>query len=163
LLAGRHLVSTLGVVKTAQEDATEIPARLRRAVGRLNRRLRVTRAGADLTPSKYEVLATVVRLGPLRQSEVAAIEGLNPTMLSRLLGKLEEAGLVTRLADSADGRVVHVASTKMGRDLVTRIRNERSDALSLALKGLTQNEQRTLLAALPVLEALADGLADRPQ
>jgi DNA-binding MarR family transcriptional regulator len=146
---------------TTVEDPTEVPARLRRAIGRLNRRLRVTRAGADLTPSKYEVLATIVRQGPLRQSDVAVIEGLNPTMLSRLVGKLDEAGLVTRLADTADGRVVHVAATKRGRDLVTRIRNERSDVLNLALQGLSADERRTLAAALPVLESLAEQLVDR--
>jgi DNA-binding MarR family transcriptional regulator len=163
MLAGRQLVATLEHVKAPQEDPSEIPARLRRAIGRLNRRLRVTRAGADLTPSKYEVLATVVRQGPLRQSDVATIEGLNPTMLSRIVGNLDDAGLLTRLADSADGRVVHVAATKLGRDLVARIRNERSDALSLALTGLTDTEYQTLLAALPVLESLAENLVDRPR
>ena len=143
------------------EDPAELPARLRRAIGRLNRRLRQTRAGAELTPSQYEVLATIVKRGPLRHSEVAAIEGLNPTMLSRIVGKLEGSGLVARLADTADGRVVHVAATKMGRDLVARIRRERSDALSLALKGLSDEAHSKLLNALPALESLAEKLGER--
>jgi DNA-binding MarR family transcriptional regulator len=142
------------------EDGAELPARMRRAIGRLNRRLRQTRAGAELTPSQYEVLATIVKRGPLRHSEVAAIEGLNPTMLSRIVAKLESAGLVARLADSADGRVVHVAATKKGSDLVDRIRRERSDTLSLALTELSDEEHSKLLAALPVLEALAEELGD---
>jgi DNA-binding MarR family transcriptional regulator len=142
------------------EDPAEFPARLRRAIGRLNRRLRQTQAGAELTPSQYEVLATIVKRGPVRHSELALIEGLNPTMLSRIVGKLEIAGLVTRLADSLDGRVVHVAATKAGRDLVARIRRERSDALSLALKGLSDADRSTLQRALPVLEALADELGE---
>jgi DNA-binding MarR family transcriptional regulator len=123
-------------------DPTEFPARMRRAIGRLNRRLRQTRAGAELSPSQYEVLVTTVGRGPLRHADLARVEGLNPTMLSRIVGKLEAAGLVARLADSGDGRVVHVAATKRGRDLVTRIRSERSDALNLALKGLPKTSIR---------------------
>ena len=81
-------------------------------------------------------------------------------MLSRIIGKLEAAGLVARLADSGDGRVVHVAATKKGRDLVTRIRSERSDALNVALEGLSDDEQQKLMAALPVLESLVETLGD---
>jgi DNA-binding MarR family transcriptional regulator len=136
---------------------------MRRAIGRLNRHLRQTRAGAELTPSQYEVLITIVGRGPLRHADLASMEGLNPTMLSRIIGKLEEAGLVTRLADSGDGRVVHVAATKRGRDLVTRIRNERSDVLSAALNGLSEGEQQRLIAALPVLESLVEKLGDGSQ
>jgi DNA-binding MarR family transcriptional regulator len=136
---------------------------MRRAVGRLSRRLRQTRAGAELSPSQYEVLVTIVGRGPLRHADLAIMEGLNPTMLSRIIGKLETAGLVARLADSGDGRVVHVAATKMGRDLLTRIRNERSDALSLALNGLSEEEHQRLMAALPVLESLVERLGGCPQ
>jgi DNA-binding MarR family transcriptional regulator len=142
------------------EDPTEFASRLRRAIGRLNRRLRQTRAGAQLSPSQYEVLATIVGPGPLRHADLALIEGLNPTMLSRIIGKLEASGLATRLADSGDGRVVHVAATKKGRDLVTRIRDERSDALKVALQVLSDDEQQRLTAALPVLESLVERLGD---
>ena len=158
---GKHLVTRLGPMEIP-DDPAEFPAQLRRAIGRLNRRLRQTRAGADLTPSQYEVLATIVNRGPVRHAELAVIEGLNPTMLSRIVGKLETGGLVTRLADTVDGRVVHVAATKRGRDLVDRIRRERSDTLSLALKVLSEDEQQKLLIALPVLESLADSLGERP-
>ncbi len=133
---------------------------MRRAIGRLNRRLRQTRAGAQLSPSQYEVLATIVGRGPLRHADLAVMEGLNPTMLSRIIGKLEATGLVARLADAGDGRVVHVAATKRGRDLVARIRSERSDALSVALKGLSDDERQRLMAALPVLESLVERLGD---
>jgi DNA-binding MarR family transcriptional regulator len=147
---------------STDEDPAELPVRVRRTLGRLNRRLRQTRAGAEVSPSQYEVLVTLVGHGPLRHAELAVTEELNPTMLSRIIAKLETAGLVTRLADSVDGRVVHVAATKEGRDVVTRIRNERSDALSLALMGLSEGEHQRLEAALPVLESLVERLGDRP-
>ena len=73
---------------------------------------------------------------------------------------MESSGLAARLADSGDGRVVHVAATKKGRDLVTSVRSERADVLGLAMKGLSAAEHQTLIAALPVLEALVDRLGD---
>jgi DNA-binding MarR family transcriptional regulator len=143
---------------TMPQDPSDFPARLRRAVGRLSRRLRQTQAGAELTPSQYEVLVTLVQHSPLRHAELAALEGLNPTMLSRVVGKLETRGLATRLADDADGRVVHVGVTKEGRDLVARVRKERSDVLRAALGTLSDGDVRALEAALPALEVLAESL-----
>jgi DNA-binding MarR family transcriptional regulator len=142
-------------------DPADFPTRLRRAVGRLSRRLRQTHAGAVLTPSQYEVLATLVVRGPLRHGDLAALEGLNPTMLSRILGKLETAGLAARVADVDDRRVIHVDATADGRELVARIRRERADALRSALEGLPDDQLAALEAALPGLEYLAERLKDR--
>ena len=136
----------------------ELPARTRRAVGRLSRSLRRTRAGAALTPSQYEVLVTIVAQGPLRLTDLAVMEGLNHTMLSRIAGKLEDSGLVERAADTGDGRVVHLAASHQGRELVDQVRSERADALSVALQGLSRDQRRTLEAALPVLDALTERL-----
>jgi DNA-binding MarR family transcriptional regulator len=91
------------------------------------------------------------------------MEGLNPTMLSRIAGKLEASGLVDRVADTGDGRVVHLAASPKGRELVDQVRGERADALRVALERLTDDERRRLAAALPVLEALAESLKDRRQ
>ena len=145
------------------EDPAELPIRTRRAIGRLSRSLRQTRAGAALTPSQYEVLVTIVAQGPLRLADLGLMEGLNPTMLSRIAGKLEASGLVERVADTGDGRVVHLAASPEGQELVHQVRGERADALSVALEGLTDDERQRLSAALPVLEALTERLKGRLQ
>ncbi len=139
-------------------DPVDLPIGLRSAIGRLNRYLRQTQAGADLSPTQREVLAAIVRLGPVRLSDLAATEGLNPTMLSRIAGKLEAASLVVRTSDPADGRVVHLAAAEGGRELVQNVRRERTDALSRALAGLSDTDRRLLLAAVPVLDSLAEAL-----
>ena len=146
---------------TMPSDPSDLPTTLRRAVGRLSRRLRQTQAGADLTPSQYEVLVTLALHSPVRHADLAALDGLNPTMLSRVVGKLEARGLATRLADDADGRFVHVAITDEGRDLVARVRQERAAVLRSALSSLSDEEVRTVEAALPALEVLAEKLKDR--
>jgi DNA-binding MarR family transcriptional regulator len=144
---------------TAAETSPEEPsARLRAVIGRLSRRLRPTVAGSGLTPSQISVLFTVVRLGPLGLSELAAIEGLNPTMLSRVTAQLCDAGLIRRDADPSDRRSANVAATAAGRRIRERIHRERTRALSAHIEQLDQHQRQALWDALPVLEELAEKL-----
>ncbi len=134
---------------------------MRAVIGRLGRGLRQTRAGTELSPSQYEVLATVSMRTQVRLADLVSIEGLNPTLLSRIVGKLEDAGHVTREQDADDRRVAHVSITPQGRELHQRIRSERTDALALALDGLDPHELELLVGALPVLESLAVTVRER--
>jgi DNA-binding MarR family transcriptional regulator len=138
-------------------------ARLRVAIGRLARRLRTTAAGAaaGLTPTRISVLLTVVRDGPVRISALAATESLNPTMLSRVIADLVDAGLLARTNDDGDRRAAWVEATDDGRSLAQRMRRERTDALNEALDGIPATERRLLEKALPALESLAEQLKDR--
>jgi DNA-binding MarR family transcriptional regulator len=134
--------------------------RLRVLVARLSRRLRPTKTAlaAGLTPTRSGVLQTVARRGPMRLSELAESEGINPTMLSRVTAELVEAGLLKRVNDEGDRRAAWVSSTAAGRRLAERIRRERTDALSVGLEGLSSEERELIARALPALERLADQL-----
>jgi DNA-binding MarR family transcriptional regulator len=129
-------------------------------VGRLSRRLRPTAAGvaAGLTPTRISVLLNVVRDGPMRLSDLAASEGINPTMLSRVVSDLVEVGLLERSSDEGDRRTAWVAATAAGRRLSERMRRERTDALDVALEGLSDSQRRRIEKALPALEDLAEQL-----
>ena len=96
---------------------TETATRLRAAIGRLSRRLRTTAAGraAGLTPTRISLLLNVDRNGPVRLSELAASEGINPTMLSRVVADLVEQGLLERTSDPGDRRAALVEATPAGR------------------------------------------------
>jgi DNA-binding MarR family transcriptional regulator len=128
-------------------------------VARLSRRLRPTEAAGSLTATEVDVLVAAERRGPIRLSDLASFAGLNPTMLSRLIPKLEEAGLIRRLGVEGDRRVCRVEATAKGRRLLERIRTERNDALSKRLEELGPVERKAVLVALPVLEELAERLA----
>lgn len=143
---------------TQTPQAGEQVARLRAVIGRLARRLRPTVAGSSLTPSQTSVLFTIVRRGPLGLSELAEIESVNPTMLSRITAQLCEAGLIDRETDPEDRRAAVVKATPAGRRMRERIHRERTEALSAHVEKLDEREQRALWAALPVLEALAEDL-----
>ncbi len=138
----------------------ETAARLRAVIGMLSRRLRPTPAARDagLTPTRTSVLQTVVRKGPIRLSDLADVEGINPTQLSRAVGHLLETGLVERSADQGDRRAAWVKPTAAGKRLAERIRRERTDALNRALEDLSADERERIVAALASLERLSDNL-----
>jgi DNA-binding MarR family transcriptional regulator len=132
--------------------------RLRTVIGKLSRRLRPTVAGSGLTPSQTSVLFTIARLGPLRLSEVAELESLNPTMLSRITAQLCDSGLIKRSADPKNRRSAVVQATAAGRRRRERIHRERTAALGAHVETLEEEQQAALWAALPVLEELAEQL-----
>jgi DNA-binding MarR family transcriptional regulator len=138
-------------------DAESV-ARLRATIGRLARQMRLSAAHAGLTPTQMSVLSSVAQEGPLRLAELQSIEAVNPTMLSRVVGKLEEAGLISRVVDPVDRRVITVAVTPEGRRTQERVRDQRNQLLTTLLHDLPPEQAAAVLAALPALEALSLGL-----
>jgi DNA-binding MarR family transcriptional regulator len=128
--------------------------------GHLSRVLRPTEASlaANLTPTRVAVLLNTVRNGPIRLSEVAEQEGLNPTLLSRTVANLAQDGLVSRTADQSDRRSAWLDATPAGRELAERIRAERTRAVEVALAELPPEDRDRIEAALPALEELAQHL-----
>lgn len=134
----------------------DIVARLRGVISRLARQLNNTSTGEGLTPSQYSVLGLVRSRGPLGLAELTDLEGLNPTMLSRIVRKLDEHGLIRRLPDPSDLRAVRVEITAEGALVHQRIRDRRTSVLSEWLGRLPDETATTLLASVPALEALAE-------
>ena len=130
-------------------------SRLRIVLLRLARELRRLAADEGLTPARAGVLGLLVARGPLRAGDLAAAEGINPTMASRVLGDLEAAGLISRGRDAADGRATIVRATAAGSRRARMLKKRRDAVLAERLGALEPAQVDALLAALPALEALA--------
>ena len=150
-----------GAIVELEEFDAEAADRLRAAIGKLSRRLRTTVASGGLTPSQTSVLFTVVRRGPLGLSELAEVEAMNPTMLSRMTAQLGELGLIRREPRPDDRRAATVVATAAGRRLRQRVHIERARVLSEYVHGLEEAERDALLRAIPALEVLAGRLGER--
>ena len=133
--------------------AVDLAPRLGLAVVRLARVLRQQDEG-ELTPTMRAALATIDREGPLTLGELAAAEHVAPPTVTKVLGKLEERGLVERTADDEDRRVSRVATSAAGRALLDADRRRRATWLAGRLDDLEDDERAALTAALPVLERL---------
>jgi DNA-binding MarR family transcriptional regulator len=129
-------------------------ARLRVAVLRLSRRLRKHDL-AGLTPSQLSTLASVGKDGPLRLGDLAAVERIAPSTLTRLVNVLEDRGYLLRHAAPDDARAFLVTITASGREVLAQIREEGTSMLTDNLLALPPAQLAALEAALPALEQLA--------
>ena len=137
------------------EAATsDVAARLRLTVARLQRIVRQQAMGG-LNLAEGSCLAIIDRQGPLSLSDVASRENLSAPTISKIVTRLEDLGLIERLADPTDRRVSLVAVSKDGAALLEQVRSSRTAYLHRKLSELSDDDLSRLLGALPVLEALA--------
>jgi DNA-binding MarR family transcriptional regulator len=135
------------------EALTELAARLRLAVGRLNRRIRID-GHETIPPLQLSALVTVEQHGPLRLSELARREAVTAPTMSRVLAALDEQGLVIRTPDPMDARGVRIVLSDRGAVALNDVRSHRTALVARRLARLDENQRRLLLAAMPALEAL---------
>ena len=139
--------------------------RLRAALGRISRLIDRQISAGELTRTQLEVLGAITRSGgggAFAVSELAEHVAINPTMLSRILTKLEEAGLVLRSPADQDRRSVRVAATPAGVRVSEQVRDERTKLLAERVELIPAADAARLLAALPALESLAEAMATKP-
>ena len=133
----------------------ETAAKLRLVIVRTARRLR-QEAGDDLSPSSAAALATIERRGPLAPSELAELERVKRPTITRVVTRLEEAGLVERTGDPADGRASLVSITREGSELLRRIRTRKNAYLARRLSKLDPDDLGALERAADVLESILE-------
>ncbi|CAN5817111.1 MarR family transcriptional regulator [soil metagenome] len=136
---------------------------LRGGVMRLARRLRLERAGSDLTLTQLSALWTLYLMGPSPIGELASAEHVKPPSMTRTVNCLEEMGLVVRESHDGDGRQVMVTVTPAAEDLLTEDRRRRTTYLAERLSELDDDERATLAAAAPLLERLAGTSGSTPR
>jgi DNA-binding MarR family transcriptional regulator len=111
----------------------------------------------DLTPAQYNTLRILRGAGPeaLTCGEIGERLVSPGPDVTRLLDRLEERGLVTRLRDAEDRRVVRARITDSGVDLLTGLDEPVGRILGRLLGPLGKERLRTLIA---LLEEAREGL-----
>jgi len=137
-------------------SASELAARLRIVVMRLHRRLRAE-AGDELSPTLVAALVSIERHGPLTLGRLAELERVTPPSITRVVAKLERAGLVTREVDASDRRVSRVGITPEGAGLLQRSRRRKAAYLAQRFDTLAPADLAVVRDALPILELLLEG------
>jgi DNA-binding MarR family transcriptional regulator len=115
-------------------------AEFRAALRRFLRRTERIARDAGLTPQRY-LLLLMIKGAPdgSERSTVTSLADrlqLAQSTVTELVGRAEEAGLLTREPSRADGRVAHIGLTERGEQL-----------LAAAFTGL-EAERRSLLSSL---------------
>ncbi|HTN99420.1 MAG TPA: MarR family transcriptional regulator [Microthrixaceae bacterium] len=141
-------------VEVAAVDVAELAARLRLSSTRLARRLR-QEAEIGLSPSMLSALAVIAERGPLTLGSLAEIEAVAPPTVTKVVQRLEAAGLVDRITDPEDRRVRYVECTGLGSELLRTSRERKNAWLANKLETFSDEERATLSSALDVLETLS--------
>src|SRR4051794_24684896 len=136
-------------------SAIDLAHRLRPVLTRLARRMRQEASG-DLSPTQGAALATIDCHGPLTPSELAARERIQRPTATRVLSRLEEAGLVARTADPADRRSSLIASTASGHALLAEVRSRKDLYLAERLERLSPEDLGARGRAAGLLERVLD-------
>jgi DNA-binding MarR family transcriptional regulator len=138
-----------------ESDEILLADQLHSAAIHLLRGVRRVDAASGLPAAQLSALSVVVFGGPLSLGALASAEQVRPPTMSRVVGALEAAGLVTRAPDPADARSVLVTATRAGRRLLDEGRRRRVEALADRLATLDDAERAALHAAAPALVRLS--------
>lgn len=105
-------------------------------------------APCGVTVSGAYALDALARLGPLSLNAVAAELFVDKSTACRIVGALEDRGLLLRGADPADGRAIRVQLTDAGRELNARLHEEARWEMEAMLAGFGADERAAALRFL---------------
>lgn len=109
----RAMARAMVLVSRYSADITEIAVQL---LGR-----------GEIENRDIQILLAVVGSGPVTPTRLAETTGAAPSVVSRALGRLEDAGVVARNRDAGDRRSVLVTVTGKGRRRITAFSDRLGD------------------------------------
>jgi DNA-binding MarR family transcriptional regulator len=134
----------------------ELAARLHSASLHLLRRLAQEDRASGISAPRLSALSVLVFGGPRTIGTLATIEGVTPPTMTRLVAGMVSDGLVERLPDESDRRVVRVAASDRGRALLLAGRDRRVATLESMIVPLTAKERRRLRNAAALIERMLE-------
>jgi DNA-binding MarR family transcriptional regulator len=135
--------------------AVELAGRIHSAAIHLLRRLRRVDDATGLPAPQLSALSVIAHAGPITLGALATAEQVRPPTMTKVVGALEEAGLVRRTVHPSDRRVTTVSVTAAGRRLFEAGRGRRVDTLAAGIEGLSREDRDALTRAALVMERLA--------
>ncbi|MFH8796242.1 MarR family winged helix-turn-helix transcriptional regulator [Streptomyces sp. NPDC017941] len=120
--------------------------------------------GLGLYPGQEFLMMHLWDTGPVRQSELIKAVDLDPSTVTKMLQRLEQAGHVRRRPDPEDRRAVLVESTETSCALLTEVQRSWGELEEQTLAGLTPDDRAQLARLLTRVEAnLCTETADCPE
>jgi DNA-binding MarR family transcriptional regulator/predicted N-acetyltransferase YhbS len=133
------------------------------AVRRFNRfftrRIGVLREGLLHSPyslTEARVLFEVAHRDQVTASDLWRELGLDPGYLSRILGRLEQGGLIGKARSETDGRRRLLSLTPEGKRAFSLLDDRSREEVSEMLGELSEGDQRRLLEAMRTIESVLD-------
>jgi DNA-binding MarR family transcriptional regulator len=123
-------------METILSEMGETGHALRKAFGR-------RAASVGVTGAQWKVLFKLTLKPGLRQTDLADMLDLEPISLTRLIDRLQEAGLVERSADPADRRAWRLHVTAKAEPIVAKLRAIADEMMRDAFAGVDSKDIET--------------------
>ncbi|GGO81792.1 bifunctional helix-turn-helix transcriptional regulator/GNAT family N-acetyltransferase [Nonomuraea cavernae] len=111
--------------------------------------------------TEVRVLFELAHAGRLETGELRALLDLDAGYLSRILGRFEAGGLISRERSAADARKQVVSLTEAGAATFDGLDARSSEQIERLLAGLPDERQRRLVACMATIRELLGGPAER--
>jgi len=145
------------VVTEGPGSVDDLAGSLRTELARLAYHLRIPATKSGITPTRLAALAALARHDQgCRQGDLAIEMGISPASMTRLVDIMVTARWVLRQRDPSDARAFVLRLSDHGRATLEGLRSEGTSRLSADIEALTDDERRTLAAAIPILRGIAD-------
>ena len=132
----------------------ELAARVHSAALHLLRRLAQEDRATGVSAPRLSALSVLVFGGPRTIGALATVEGVTPPTMTRLVAAMVADGLVERLEDPDDRRVVRRPGECRGAATLLAGRDRRVATLGAMVAALTPKERRRLDQAAAIIEAM---------
>lgn len=132
---------------------------------RLVRRLRNSQESNELSLERLNTLRLIDTKGPLSVADLAQIEGVHASTMSRMTSSLANGGLVRRVPYQRDGRGALLKLTPRGQTAQRQALRRRLQIITAGLSRLSAKDRATVERALCILEESMlpeSGSADSP-
>jgi MarR family transcriptional regulator for hemolysin len=104
--------------------------------------------GLGVTRAQWKALFRLEREPGLRQIELADMLDIEPITLSRIVDRLEESGLVERLADPSDRRAWRLHVTARAQPLIAKLHAIADEMIADAFAGIDAKDIEITRAVL---------------
>ena len=108
---------------------------------------------ADVPPAQMRALLTIEQAGSLNLSRLADALGAKLSPASRLVDRMQAAGLLTRDRSAASRREIVLVPTEAGRQLAEWVRGRRRTAIREVMQTMSPDGRAALVQGLRELAA----------
>jgi len=133
------------------ENIIKIEFLLRKVCFGIKRRGRVILEEYTITPPQFDALQCLINNGELTISDLSLKLFQAPSTITDLVDRMENGGLVERIRDGKDRRVVRVSVLAKGFDIINKVLNERCEFVNLALKTINSDDRVEFIKYLEIL------------
>lgn len=116
----------------------------------------------SVSKANLHVLMLLEQFGPLPMSRLATMVDVSLPNMTGIVGRMEEHGLVERVRDDADRRVVMVRATAKGTEVTAEIPRLRREFLRRVVCALPEGDRQNCYEAFRAFREAAESLRDEP-